>query len=326
MLAIFRTNQLLASILLIGYAALLRISWFWQETPTIEVSPGWGNTLLTPWLNNYPTSQFLFPLLLLFLQAFLANSIVFRHRLTNTLNLFPGVFIILIGSMLPDFLPYSGYLVANLFLLLMIRSLLKTFRMQSAADTIFNAGFYLGIAALFVPAYLCFIPAISITLTLLKSGKFRDQVILFIGVLMPLYLLGIYHFWTDNFDTFWDLQWTNAFSLPLIFSWSDLLTPALLVMPAILIFVLINQGNYFSKIKMDVQIKIRVLYWVLLGSGLSALWIMPWDLKAWQIIVPVTGVLLSFSFTKAKKSVAESWHFILLLVLFMLHFSFLFKF
>ncbi|MEL7220405.1 MAG: hypothetical protein AAGJ93_03735, partial [Bacteroidota bacterium] len=186
--------------------------------------------------------------------------------------------------------------------------------------------FFLGMAILFVPAYLCFIPAISITLTLLKSGKFRDQFILFLGALLPLYLLGIYHFWNDSFSLFWDTQWTDAFSLPIIFEWSSLLSPRMLIMLIILLFVLFSQGLYFSKAKMEAQIKISVLYWVLLGAGLTALWIMPWQLQLWQIIVPIAGILLSFSFTKAQRTVAESWHLILLVALFMLHFSFLFEF
>jgi hypothetical protein len=326
LLAIFRTNQLLAGILLLGYAALLRISWFWQDIPALAASPGIGNSWLVPWLNANPTAHFVLPLLLLFFQAILANSIVFTHRLAATVNLFPGVFVILSGSLLPSFLPYSGYVVANLLLLLSVRSLLLSFRTNSAADTIFNVGFYLGLAVLFVPAYLCFILAISITLPLLKSGKFRDQFILILGALTPIYLLGIYYFWTDSFKIFWDIQWTNAFSLPQVFDWSALLSPDMLIMPVLLIFVIFNQGKYLTKTKMDVQIKISILYWILLGAGFAAIWIIPWQLQLWQITVPMVGILLSFSFTKAKNSVAESWHLILLLLLFMLHFLFLFQF
>jgi hypothetical protein len=326
LLTIFRTNQLLAGILLLGYAALLRISWFWQTVPTLELNPGVGNSWIVPWLNTNPTAHYLLPLFLLFFQALLANSIVFTHRLAPTVNLFPGVFVILLGSFLPAFLPYSGYLVANLLLLLAIRSLLVAFRANSAADTIFNAGFYVGLASLFVPAYLCFLPSLSVALTMLKSGKFRDQFILLLGTLLPLYLLGIYYFWTDNLNLFWDLQWTDAFSLPQTFSWSALLSPEMLIMPALLIFVLLKQSQYLTKTKMDIQIKIRILYWVLLGAGISALWIMPWQLQLWQIIVPIVGMLLSFSFTKAKNSTAESWHLILLLLLFLLHFLYLFHF
>jgi hypothetical protein len=326
LLTIFRTNQLFAGIMLLGYAALLRISWFWLDIPALEATPGIGNSWLAPWLNANPIVHYILPLLLLFFQAILANSIVFTHRLATTVNLFPGVFIILTGSFLPEFLPYSGYLVANLFLLLSLRSLLITFRASSAADSIFNAGVYIGLAALFVPAYLCFIPAVSITLTMLKSGKFRDQFILLLGTLTPIYLLGIYYYWTDSFAVFWNIQWTNAFSMPQTFDWSALLSPDMLIMPILLIFVIFNQRKYLTKTKMDVQIKISILYWILLGSGFSAIWIMPWQLQLWQIIIPIVGILLSFNFTKAKKSVAESWHLILLLLLFMLHFLFLFQF
>jgi hypothetical protein len=311
----------MAGVLLLGYALLLHLSWFWQGLPPVNAEPGLGNSLVVPWLLAHAHWQLPVILILLFLQGVLANNIVFTHRLAGSVNLFPGVFVVLLGSLLPAFLGYSGYLAANVFLLLGLRSLLLTFRVSSAADLIFNTGFWVGLAAFFVPTYLVFLLPISITLTILKSGKFRDQFMLLIGALLPLYLVGMGCYWYDQLPLYWEQQWVAGFALPQYIDWATLPLLSTGVMVAVTGVVLLSQNQYLNKTKMEVQTKISILYWLLLGALLGVLWAMPWGVYRWQAVVPVAGILLSFNFTRARPPVAEAWHLLLLLLLFFLHFS-----
>jgi hypothetical protein len=320
-LSIFRTNQLLAGILILGYAVFLHLPDFWQSTPLIQPMAGLGNTWVIPWLDSVPWLSQAVVISLLFIQAVFANAIIFAHRITSPANLFPGVFVVLLGSLLPDFHQYSGYLVANVFLLLSLRSYLKAFRINNAADHIFNTGFWMGIAALFVPTYLIFLLAYAAMLPILKSGKFRDQLILFIGAILPLYLIGIGYYWYDMLPIFWEQQWASAFSLPQTIAWSKIPIVTNAVMIVLLIIILTSRRVYLAKTKMDVQIKINILYWLLLGAGLSIWWLMPWNMQQWQALVPIAGILLSFNFTKAKPQTAEAWHLVLLILLFYLNFA-----
>lgn len=321
MLSIFRTNQLLAGILILGYALFLHLPDFWQSAIPVQAMPGLGNAWVTSWLSG--ATMFTLPLViaLLFVQALLANGIIFAHRITSPPNLFPGVFVVLLGSLLPVFHEYSGYLFANVFLLLSLRSYLKAFRINNAADHIFNTGFWMGVAALFVPTYLIFLLAYSAMLPILKSGKFRDQLILLIGALLPLYLVGIAYYWYDMLPVFWEQQWHTAFSLPQTITWSKIPFLTNVVMIALLVILLSSRRHYLAKTKMDVQIKIDILYWLLLGAGLSIWWLMPWNMQQWQALVPIAGILLSFNFTKAKSQTAEAWHLVLLILLFYLNFA-----
>lgn len=321
-LSIFRTNQLLAGILLLGYALLLHLANFWSPATPLVADPGVGNTLVVSWLHTLPPSWgFALVIGLLFIQGILANVIIFAHRISSPVNLFPGVFVILLGSMLPEFGHYSGYLVANVFLLLSLRSYLKAFRINDSADHIYNAGTWIGVAALFVPTYLLFLAAFSAMLPILKSGRFRDQFILLIGAIVPLYLVGIGYYYYDSLPLFWKQQWTSAFSLPQPVQWSKVPLLSTLVMVILLLVVLSSRKQYQAKTKMEVQIKIDIFYWLLLSAGLSIFWFMPWHLQQWQTIVPIAGILLSFNFTKMKSQTAEAWHLVLLLVLFYLHFA-----
>ena len=321
MLSIFRTNQLLAGILILGYALFLHLPDFWQSAPPVQPMAGLGNVWVTPWLDGAPLLSLGVVIALLFLQAVFANSVIFPHRITTPANLFPGVFVVLLGSLLPDFHQYSGYLFANVFLLLSLRSYLKAFNVNNSADHVFNTGFWMGIAALFVPTYLIFLLAYSAMLPILKSGKFRDQLILLIGAFIPLYLLGIGYYWYDMLPIFWEQQWASAFSLPQTIAWNKIPMVPNIAMITLIIIILTSRRHYLAKTKMDVQIKIDILFWLLLGAGLSIWWIMPWNMQQWQALVPIAGILLSFNFTKAKPKTAEAWHLVLLILLFYLNFA-----
>jgi len=320
-LRIFRSNQLLLSVLLIGYAAFLRVAYFLTPIPDIPVESGLANHWVLAFVQGQSTLNFNITILLLFTQAFLANKIFFENRLTRDLSLYPGVFLILVGSMLPEFLNYSSFLPANIFLLLAIRELLKAYRKLSTADTLFNVGFFIGIATLFQPIYILFLIAAGGAVIKLKSGKFRDQFIMWAGALVPLFLIGTYYFFYDKLPEYWMLQWDQLISLPQTFDWKQLPFPSIAIMLSLLLFVLLSAGKILSKTKMEVQIKIGTIYWFVVVAIVCLLLSQPWHSYRWQLLVPMLGLLLGISFTKARPLPAEVWHFVLLIILFLFHFT-----
>lgn len=321
MLSLFRTNQLLVGVFILVYALLLHLSCFWVPTTPIPDAPGIANTWLQAYFNEHLSWHLPITLLLLSVQALLVNSFIFNHRMISPPNLFPGLFVVLVGSVVPAFLPLSVYHFANVFLLLAVRSYLKAFRVNSAADRIFNAGFWLGVSVLFVPTYIFFLLGFSLMLPILKSGKFRDQVILVIGTGFPLYLTSIIYFWQDAFSDFWTQQWQGAFGLPQFLNWQKVPFFSLLVLLVLLFIVLLSRRAYRLKTKMEVQLKLNILYWLLLASGVSALFAMPWNMQHWLAAAPFLGIFISMNFTKAKSTSAEAWHLLLLLVIFLLQFG-----
>ena len=131
LLSFFRTNQLIVGVLVLVYALLLHLVCFWEPASEIVDAPGIANDWLQ-WIFNERLAWHLpTTLLLLFLQALLVNSLIFKHRLLSPINLFPGVFLVLVSSALPEFLTLSAYHFANVFLLLALRSYLNAFRVQN---------------------------------------------------------------------------------------------------------------------------------------------------------------------------------------------------
>ena len=91
----------------------------------------------------------LISLILVLLQALLLNILSARFRVSREVTMFPGLFYILLMSTLPSFLHLSPVLMGNTFLILAISSLFNAYNKSSVADSIFNIGFWIGVASLF---------------------------------------------------------------------------------------------------------------------------------------------------------------------------------
>jgi hypothetical protein len=253
------------------------------------------------------------------MQGWLVNAIFFRHRLGKKTDLLPGLGVVLMGSLLPAFLPFSSFAVANLAVLLALRAQLLTYRQLSAADLLLNTGLFIGIASLFQPTYLLLLPFVGLSTTLLRSGRFRDQATLLIGAFLPLFFVGFAYYWFDQFDLYWKLQWVGAFQLPAQWTGTDLPWLELATMSVLTLFVLLQRQQYLKKTKMDVQVKLNIFYWYLLGLGVSVLFAQPWHLYRWQAVVPIAGALLGLSLSQTRHRPAEVWHLLLLVLLVLLH-------
>ena len=95
MLSIFRTNQLMASFLLVFYAAALR---FWGLVYLEPWEPT-GTGIFSDWVYDQIGYSGIVPAivatLLVFIEGWMINALVLRDRLGRDANLFPGLFFIL---------------------------------------------------------------------------------------------------------------------------------------------------------------------------------------------------------------------------------------
>jgi len=318
-LSIFRTNQLFLSVLLIFYAGILHVSQLF--VPLQEVGPPAGVLSLYLW-PLLTASVWLPPfisLLLVFAQAWVANIYVHRHRLSSEMNLFPGLFLILAGSMAPAFLSLTTFHFANLFLLLSLNSLTKTYKTVNCADSIFNAGMWVGLAALFEPIYMwMFIPIVA-GLSILRAREIRERLMAITGLLTPLLITGFIYQWYGQWDAFVSIQFSMAFQLVKSVQWPATLSEitVLGLLLCTLLVVLLRYGRYRYKMVIDVQKKIDLVFWYLLAGGLSVLTAGDLQLFNWLIVLVPTGILLGLLFTYTSARIAESIHLVwLALVLF----------
>lgn len=315
MLSIFRTNQLLGSVLLIGYVLLLHVGYWLVPPPPAPPTHGIGAHAVAGWLATHPVWVPVVVIGLLFVQGVLANVLTFEHRIAPEVNLFSGVLVVFLGSSLPAFLPFSGWHVANVFLLLTMLALLRVYRVQSAADHIFNAGFWLGIATLFQVHYLFFLLATSMSLTLLRKSSLREQLMLLTGCFIPWLFVGFGYFWFDQFDHFWTQQWKGAFNWFSPLNLATLPIAALVGWAVLMLVALLSYSRYNFKTTMEVRKKIDLLFWFFLAGSLAGLSAQPWQLGSLLALAPSLGILLGLNLTYLSARAAEFWHLLLVLAL-----------
>ena len=67
------------------------------------------------------------------------NIIIAKFRMASSVSLFPGLFYVLLVSMLPEFLTLSPALLANTFFIIAIWELFETYRKNEVSGNIVNS-------------------------------------------------------------------------------------------------------------------------------------------------------------------------------------------
>ncbi len=314
-LTFFRTNQLFSSIFLIFYVLLLRFSVFMAPFKWSPSGEGVLSGLLYQWIGSQTLPAHILAILLLVAQGFLINSIVIGNRLSNEVNLFPGVFYVLTCCLLPDFLYLSPVLIGNTFILISIAQLFSTYKISSCADRIFNVGFWIGVASLFyVPFIFCFI-LMNAGLNILRAYNLKERLIVIIGLVMPFFLVGLYYFAMDDYGFFWENHFGKNFSFLSfggdVSGWDGYIK--ILLFLVLIFYVVMNNRTYLAKRNIQAQKKISILYWVLISGLFGAAFQKNLAFEHLISFAPALGVFLAFTFTNLKRQWAESIHFLMFL-------------
>jgi len=264
LLSLFRKNLFINIILLLVFALGLQTYFL--------INPDLTRFTIAP-IFEIPTLEsnrflILLTIVLIVAQALLISRMVTLHRLSRALSLIPGaVFILFISSILEPF-AFHYILLANLFFVLSLGSLFKIYKKYKPISTLFNAGFFLGLATIIYFPYVIFIAAMLIGLYNLRSFNFKESLQVLIGFLSSIFLVGLLFYYFDNLELY-QAYFFNSFSVPII----DLtdyisLTKPLLAIGTILILVGF-QHVLRKKKKFDAIRKIELTYSLFLLAILS---------------------------------------------------------
>lgn len=318
MLAIFRTNQLLISFLLLFYGAALHAFMLVFPGGTSQVSGGILFSIVAGWVPTVPLWQAGTVTLLLFVQAFMLNILEYNYRMNRDINMYPGVFFLLFTSFSPLFQVLSPVYFANIFLFAVLYELMDVSRKQRPEGNLFNAGFFTGIAALFYPTAALFVLVIFIVLNITRGVIFRERIIVLTGFLVAYFLAGTLLYQFDRLPEFLDKQFFTAYSFwdfgKAGISWE------LLPWAGIMAVALWQQGDFFQKQNMLTQKRISILYWMLF-IGLGTVLFQPAFVSEHLLLVALpVGFLAALVFGRMRRNWAEIWHTLLLLFLLLVHY------
>jgi hypothetical protein len=269
-LGFFRTNQLAANLFLIIYVLVLRTSGLFATEVWEPSSAGVLSHVAYNYVGTHGWLPDLISLILVLLQALLLNILSARFRVSREVTMFPGLFYILLMSTLPSFLHLSPVLMGNTFLILAISNLFNAYNKSSVADSIFNIGFWIGVASLFYFSNFAFLLLAIFGLATLRNIRISEVLMIIIGMITPLFLTGTIFFisndWSNFYQTtfltefnYWNFEWVEH--------WSNYVP---VVLFGILILTVFGSANiYFQKQSIRSQKNIQILYYFLIISLLT---------------------------------------------------------
>ena len=216
MLSIFRNNRASTALPLALYLVLTRAAalfgWV-HPTPWPTTDGSMLYETMFDWAATAPFYSALVAALLVYLQALMVNRLADEFRLMNDRTWLPGLFYILVSSVLPEFLFVSAPLVAATFVPISLRRIFKAYKITQATALVFDAAFWMSVAGLFYPPALILLIAAFIGVMVMRSFNLREQLVFLTGAIVPLFLAWLWYFWDDRGTEFRALQFGEIFQL-----------------------------------------------------------------------------------------------------------------
>ncbi len=147
------------------------------------------------------------------LSGILANRILMKYKLVDFKG---GLFLFFYVMFSVAFWKTNislDLMLSLLFLILSIQQLFSIHQTTGKISQSLNLGLYLGLSIYFYYPVFVFLIWLIISLAKVKPFKFRDLILVLIGVCIPFYLYVVYHFLNDTLY-WWIFEILTQFSFP----------------------------------------------------------------------------------------------------------------
>jgi len=313
-LQIFKTNQILASVLFLLYLGLFYSANFLVELPLPSATPGILGKMIGDAIGGWPHSYLrITAFAMVFIQAVVLVVLVNSNRINNESNLLPGVFFCLFAGMVPEFQYPSAPLMANFFLLFALMELMGIYKVPVASGRLFNVGFWISVASLFYFSALGMLLFAFWGASILRAYNFREAVTIFFGAFTPYFLTATTFFLLDMLPRFIEIQFTTnlAFwdyqSVDSLFFYIKAGIFGLLVLMALL-----SGTGFYQRRIMQTQKKITLLYGFLIVAGLISMFQVQADISHLLLACIPLAVFFSMNFSTMPAQWAEVVHLLML--------------
>ncbi len=323
MISLFRRNIFINSILLLPYLFLIRIKTLVE--PTSTVSDELDGTLPAALLNGLQGegfSQSILSIFILFIDALLINRLVIKSHIGRENNLVSGMIFALLASILTQNLGLSAELMATPWIILSLQAIFNCYNNIKSADDIFLAGFYMSLASLFYAPLLLLLIFTFTALMIMRSFTGIERTQHLAGWIIPYFLVSSVEYYLDLPSTLRFTSFLQGFGFFGVLA-KGMNISALLVLAGLLIILLwalINFGNFLGKKVIAAQKRISILYWFLLFVGIIAFSQAHVDYPLILLFNIPISIFATFSLMDMKNRIwPELIHLSLILLLVIIH-------
>jgi len=319
-LSLFRSNSAAILPLLLVYAILLRLTFCVVPQAVLpgETCAYLGNDLIAQWLRPKDALwlEHVVAAVLLTVQAVLISHATNKVRFARQPSYLVGVFYLLTMHLLPEYATFSPILFANTFLLLVLNQLIDVYKRKSVdMGSVFNIGFFFGLAVLIYPPYVWW--TFFLVSGLFVVGRFElKSLALLLSALATLAIItGTIVFWLPNWQEVFNDRFFCHFQVPSfldIHVTSKMVLHALAIFMATLLFLLLSWRQALRK-DLAVQKVLTLTLWMVVSSLLVVLSAENMDYERLMIWSLPLALVLGFWVSDLPKAPGEFFHLALFL-------------
>ncbi|MBX7203175.1 MAG: hypothetical protein IT240_04110 [Bacteroidia bacterium] len=258
----------------------------------------------------------LLSLLLVVLQAFFLTTVINTHSVLKENSHLPALMYVVLMSCFPEQLSFNPLLFTNFFIILFFNALFHFYRAESAVFHVFDAGLFVGVAALFYWPSMFLFPLIWAALVLLRPFAWREWLASLLGLLLPfVYFLGTLY-WFDMMSIssirailqpFYNVEFSTVYNNTYILLFAIL---SLILLASIWSFS--RELGTFAKLRTRKYLILMV--WFFLFAALSYLVSVKRSMVSLSFLAIPFSVIISNYFLSLRNRILAETIFLLLLV------------
>ena len=205
MIKFFRNSYLVQYVTI----ALLLVALWIPSFITGNVDLAWRSpvaplyNLLANLFDFWSPAMLIFAMLLMGFEVVFFNSILVSNQLIGRVNTLGAVTFLLMMNLVPAQTTFYPFLIASVFLLMLIHTMFAIYQTPRPELYLFNAGLFLSLAT------MCWFPTLLlalwgiVALSIVHKGSFRLHLIPFIGLLFPYFIYFSIHFLKGDLLAVW---------------------------------------------------------------------------------------------------------------------------
>jgi hypothetical protein len=266
-------------------------------------------------LSGFPLIQVISGCFLVTGSALILNHVLSNHRIVQKNSSLAGFIFIILMSYHPVFLTIHPVNIAVFFILLILNQLFQSYNKEEPLDLIYSAGFFVTISSCVYFPSVFFYGFILISFIIFRSGKWREWISSFFGLLTPFLFLSVYYFWTDQLMARM-LEYLGMFTIHPVLKFSE--NPVYIILTSVIIlfflFSLVYSISARTEKTIEKKRKNLLFNWVILFVLVSFPFASNMTLYHIELAFITFSGLIAFYLLQIRKSFWQELIFILLLL------------
>jgi len=232
---------------------------------------GTSGLLYTEWFSNPPMGEWFWITLILIFQLYCILLIFLQLKVSSESTLIPGLVFVLCATLIPEVGNCQPVIFANTMLLVAVQQLFSISPRSSSGKEIFNTGVFLALATMFYGSYMMFLVGAVSGINIIRSWRFREIKVLFLGYVTPFFLIGVYYFWFDKFGYFVSSIFDGVGIISFRYFNDYWHIGVIAIVGLLLLSAILNVGQVMNKKTNIKQNYFKISYWFLFSCFLVTL-------------------------------------------------------